>query len=148
MSLTKLEAALRKIPFQVPIRYTLVFAALLWIALWSGRIMANAGFGGWIVAFLEWLMAPAIICRLAPRFPIAFGILAAVLSVFSLAVEGSRMYSPPHEIQWQRVPSICISLWFSFALALAFALQISIRVQASRRELSNAPGANINNTDK
>jgi hypothetical protein len=76
----------------------------------------------------------------------AFGPLAAVLSVFSLAVEGSRTYGPSHEIQWQRLPAICVSLWFGFALALAFALQISISVQASRRELST--GTDPSNTSK
>jgi hypothetical protein len=136
-TLSKIEVAVKDLPFQAPIRYALAVGALASLAIWAGPIMASAGFGGWLVAVLMWLIAPAFVCILAPRFPVVFGILAAAFSVFSIEVENSRLYSRRREIQWQYLFSDhTAAFFFLFALAAVLSLLISIRIQTTRRRLS------------
>src|SRR5690349_21122025 len=102
-SVSRIERVLRALPYQVGTRYALVLSMLIGLAVWSGAVIASGGFGGWIIMLLVWLISPAIVCPIAPRFPILFGILAAACVQFSLAVDGSRLYSSHRDIQWPHV---------------------------------------------
>jgi hypothetical protein len=134
-TLYRVEAVAGKIPLHTPVRYALAFVALLAITLWSGAVVESAGFSGWLLSLVVWLIAPAVVCLLAPRFPVIFGVLAAACSVFSLAVQNSRLYSRQREIEWSHVLTDRVELLFSFTIAVLLSLVISIRVQASRQRL-------------
>lgn len=134
-TLYRIEAVGAKMPLQTPVRYALAFLALVAVTLWSGPVIESGGFGGWLVALVVWLIAPAVVCVLAPRFPVVFGVLAAACSVASIAVQNSRLYSRQREIQWSHALSDRVALLDSFTIAVLLSLVISIRVQTSRQRL-------------
>ncbi len=129
-SLTSIETALRHLPLSAAVRYSLVCSALLALAVWSGPMITSGGFGGWLVALFLWLASPAIICLLVPRYPILFGILSTGCTVFSLAVQNSRLYSRSRDIQWEHAfshPSTLLAIW-SFAAAVSLTVSIPVYV--------------------
>lgn len=132
-SLAAIEARLRHLPFATAVRYAVVFCALVALLVWSGPIMTSGGFAGWLIALLVWLASPAIICPLAPRCPILFGILAAGCTAFSLAVENSRLYSSSRDIQWSHAFSNVGTLAVVWCIAAALSLLVSIPVYVQRR---------------
>jgi hypothetical protein len=71
-SLSVVERTLRRLPFHLLIRFCLVFAGLVCIAIWAGPVIATGGFGAWIFGLIAFLLAPAVICPLAPCYPILF----------------------------------------------------------------------------
>jgi hypothetical protein len=137
-TLSTIEKALRRFPNHAAIRFVLVVGLLTSLVVWSGPIITKGGFGGWLIALLVCMISQPIICSVAPRFPILFGVPTGACIVLSCRIENSRLYSKQREIQWSHAFDESGALLQAWAIAALVSLIISIPVHLQRRTMKSS----------
>ena len=128
-TLGTLERGFRRLALGVPIRYGLALAVLTCVAIWYGPVVMTAGY----FRLFGPLVVSAIVCLLAPRFPVGFGIVTVICIAISCAIESSRADSPGHAVHWSSVWSDPEPLIFGSCLLCGMSLLVSIPIHFYRK---------------
>src|SRR5207302_708089 len=80
------EQTLSRLPRAAVLRHAAAVALLGASAIYSGRVIRSAGYGGWVLALVLMLFAPLVTALVAPRFVVWYGVAAASAIVLSLSV--------------------------------------------------------------
>ncbi len=112
-------------------------AALILIVttfFWSGRVIQNGGYAGWLIAFFLWIIAPLVVCLLATKYIVIYGALINSCILLSSFREDARYYTRSEDFWnmfWRRD---IYTLLTALAISIAFSLLISIPIVLQRRK--------------
>ena len=136
-TLSFLEQGLRRPSRHVPIRYGLAIGILVCVMIWYGPLVNKAGY----LRLFAPLIVSTMVCLLAPRKPIIFGIVAASCMAISSVVEGSRVDSPDYGIHWSNVLSNPGPQLFGWCVVSGMSLLVSIPIHFHRKAQAVTPAA-------
>ncbi len=128
-TLGALEIRFRRLPLQVPIRSGLTVAVLVCVAIWYGPIVMKAGY----LRLFAPVLISAVVCLLAPRYPVGFGIVTVICIAISCAIESSRADPSDHGVHWSTVLSDPEPLLFGLCVMCGMSLLVSIPIHFHRK---------------
>lgn len=137
-TLGTIEAGLLRLPCSSAVRNALALAVTASLVLWSGSVITSQGYAGWLYMLLFSIFCPLLVCLLAARFSVLFGVLAATSIVVSLVLANARLDSPQRGHSWQSFRNgsgTWIEIWL-IAVGLSLIVSIPIYVQRKRRNSS------------
>jgi hypothetical protein len=104
----------------------------------SGYLVQEAGFGGWLVALLFGVLLPLVVCLVASRAPIIFGVLAATSLVFSILLHDFDIrHNPLDREAWSRVLYRDWAVWaILWAILTGLSLLVSVPLAIRRRRMA------------
>ena len=136
-TLDVLERGFRRPALGQTMRFGLTVAALVCIAIWYGPVVMTAGY----FRLFGPLVVSAIVCLLAPRFPVGFGIVTVICIAISCAIESSRTDSPGHAVHWSSVLSDPEPVIFGSCVLFGMSLLVSIPIHFYRKAQALTPVA-------
>lgn len=118
----------------IPLLRNLAAIALITMSFaWSGQVIQGAGFSGWLVALFLGVVFPLVVCVLASRWEVVFGLLAATSLAISTLVHhpmfrGDIFAADAWEHLWQRDAGVWLFIWGVLAtLSLAVSVPLAVR---------------------
>lgn len=121
-------------------------AALLLVGsslFWAGHLIQQAGFSGWLVAIALGVIFPLLVCLLATKLTIVFGLLAATsLAVSTLLHHPNFRQEPFARETWDRFLQYDLGGWVVIWCILAgLSLSVSVPLTIRRRRVMDARGS-------
>ena len=122
------------IPHSTIIRNITAFVIAVTTFFWAGKMMQSQGYGGFLLAFFLLIVVPLIVCLIATRYVVFYGIVTNICIVLSLVREDARYYAHSAEFWdsfWRRdVYFLLIIILF----AITVSLPVSISVYLEKRK--------------
>lgn len=102
---------------------------------WSGRVVQEAGFGGWLIALLLGILLPLLTCLLAAHAPIIFGLLSATSLAVSTLLHHPDFRRDPFALDaWSRFIQQDWGVWaVIWGILVGLSLLVSVPVAIQRR---------------
>ena len=130
-TLSAFDRGFRRLALGVLIRYGLSVAVLACVAIWYGPVVMNAGY----FRLFAPVVVSAMVCLLAPHYPISFGIVTVICIAASCTLESSREYSLDQGIRWSGVLSDPERSLFGSCLLFGMSLLASIPIHFHRKKV-------------
>jgi len=134
-SIQQIENVLGQLPQSTFLRNAISLLSTLSLLIWSGTIIRNAGYSGWLLALLICFLAPLFICIIAPRFSVFYGVLTATCITCSLLLlEAQSEIGRGNVEYWSEFWHNEFPHWSrTWLVAIFLSLLISVPIQIQRR---------------
>jgi len=136
-TLQRIENVLGRLPWSLHIRNTISILGALSLLFWTGPLIRSGGYSGWLLAILLCILATLVICIIAARFSVAYGVFTATCITCSLLVSDARSEIGRGNTEywsefWQNEFASYSVTWL---VATVVSLLISVPIQICRRNI-------------
>ncbi len=138
-TLSLIDRTLKGLPYSDIVRNIAALILVVTTFFWSGRVIQNGGYVGWLIAFFLWIAAPLVVCLLATKYVVFYGALINSCILLSSYREDARYYARSEDfwdIFWRRdIYTLLIVLAISIAISLLISIPIMLRRRKNKQSL-------------